>query len=69
MHTKRQFSHSIGYEGLKDKVSRYIQLFGDIENYTNFTAVSLLLEKLIEDQSYAFDEFHIHVFITFYSVW
>eukprot|EP00121_Abeoforma_whisleri_P013575 Awhi_evm1s12525 len=33
-----------------DKVSHYIQLFGDIENYTNFTAVSLLPGKRNEDQ-------------------
>eukprot|EP00121_Abeoforma_whisleri_P006399 Awhi_evm1s5820 len=69
IHAERQFSHSMGCEDLKDKVSRYIQIFGDIENYTNFTAVSLLLGKRIEDQKYAFDEFHIYVFITFYSVW
>eukprot|EP00121_Abeoforma_whisleri_P009157 Awhi_evm1s8414 len=69
IHAERQFSHSMRCEDLKNKVSRFIQLFGDIENYTNFTAVSLLLGKRIEDQKYDFDEFHIYVFITFYSVW
>eukprot|EP00121_Abeoforma_whisleri_P010987 Awhi_evm1s10132 len=56
-------------EVLKDKVSHYMQLLGDIENYTKFTAVSLLLGKRNEDQSYAFNEFHIYISITFYSDW
>eukprot|EP00121_Abeoforma_whisleri_P003831 Awhi_evm1s3450 len=41
----------------------------DIGDYTNFTAVSLLLGNRNENQSYALDEFHIYVFIALYSVW